>query len=384
MDKKSVFEYIEKNSDKYTQFLYNICSFEATAYDKEEIDKLILFIKDFAEKEGMTCRVTPFNECGNFLTIDINSDSKYKGAFFLAHTDTVHKKGSFGSPVVKIDGEKLIGPGAVDCKGGIAVALLAMKALLDGGYKKHARLVLTSDEEVSNILGKEKEFTFFAEESYGFPYAINCEVTEKNQVTVSRKGILKYEILIKGKGGHSGIHYFDSVNPILEAANKIIAFSKLSSKEAATYSCNIIRAGTAENAIPESCKFTVDIRYNLLKDLDNIKNKFMEIVNKSFIGGTTAVITKETLRPPMEKQTETLKLFDKLNKLSIENGFGELTPIESSGGSDSAYTQKAGIISICGMGPSGYLYHTNKEYVEIPTIKKRAKLISALLIEDNK
>jgi di/tripeptidase len=36
------------------------------------------------------------------------------------------------------------------------------------------------------------------------------------------------------------------------------------------------------------------------------------------------------------------------------------------------------------MGPSGYLYHTNKEYVEIPTIKKRAKLISALLIEDNK
>jgi acetylornithine deacetylase/succinyl-diaminopimelate desuccinylase-like protein len=101
----------------------------------------------------------------------------------------------------------------------------------------------------------------------------------------------------------------------------------LSSKEAATYSCNIIRAGTAENVIPESCKFTVDIRYNLLKDLDNIKNKFMEIVNKSFIGGTTAVITKETLRPPMEKQTETLKLFDKLNKLSIENGFGELTPI---------------------------------------------------------
>ncbi len=383
MDKKSVFEYIEKNSDKYTQFLYNICSFEATAYDKEEIDKLILFIKDFAEREGMTCRVTPFNECGNFLTVDINVGSSDKGAFFLAHTDTVHKKGAFGVPAVKVEDNTLIGPGAVDCKGGIAVALLAMKALLDGGYKKHARLVLTSDEEVSNIFGKEKEFTFFAEESRGFPYAINCEVTERNEVTISRKGILKYEILITGKGGHSGIHYFDSVNPILEAANKIIAIHNLSDKDTATLSCNIIDAGTAANVIPESCKFTVDIRYNRLRDLDTIKNKFMEIINKSFIGGTTSAITKENSRPPMEKRDETLKLFDKLNKLSIENGLGELTPVESCGGSDSAYTQKAGVLSICGMGPSGYLYHTNKEYVEITTIKKRAKLIAALLIHDN-
>ena len=383
MDKQKVFSCIEENSNKYTDFLYNICSFEATAYDKEEIDRLIDYVKAYAEKEGMTATVSHFDNCGNFLTVDINPQSKEKGAYFLAHADTVHKKGVFGTPAVKIDGDKLIGPGAVDCKGGIAVALLTMKALKDNGYKKHARLVLTTDEEVSNVLGKEKEFQFFADSSKGFPYAINCEVTEKNEVTVSRKGILKYQVEIKGKGGHSGIHYFDSVNPIIEAANKIIALHSLSDKETATYSCNIINAGTAENVIPESCIFNVDIRYNRLKDLETVKNNFTQIINKSFIGGTTSTIIKENSRLPMEKRDETLKLFDKLNKLSIENHLGELTAVDSGGGSDSAYTQKAGVLSICGMGPEGYLYHTNKEYVLIPTIKKRAKLICALLIEDN-
>jgi glutamate carboxypeptidase len=383
MIKENVFDFIEAQSDKYTKFLFDICSFEATAYEKEEIDKMIDFIKTFAENEGMKTEITHFKECGNFLTIDINKENSEKGAYFLAHTDTVHKKGAFGTPAVRIYDDKLIGPGAVDCKGGIAVALLTMKALMENGYKKHARLVLTSDEEISNRLGKEKEFAFFDTTVKGFPYAINCEVTEGNEVIISRKGILKYEILIKGKGGHSGIHYFECVNPILEAANKIVALESLSNKEVATYSCNIINAGTAENVIPESCTFTVDIRYNRLKDLENIKNSFFSIVNKSFLEGTTATITKENTRLPMEKRDETLKLFDKLNKLSIENNFGELTAIESGGGSDSAYTQNAGVLSICGMGPSGYLYHTNKEYVEIPTIKKRAKLISALLINDN-
>ncbi len=383
MNKENIFEYITNNSDKYTDFLYNICCYEATAHDKAEIDALIQYIKAFAEKEGLTATVTPFTQCGDFLTIDINPDSSEKGAYFLAHTDTVHKKGAFGSPAVKIEGENLIGPGAVDCKGGIAVALLAMKALLQGGYKKHARLVLTSDEEVSNCYGGKAEFEFFRNTCQGFPYAINCEVTEGNEVIISRKGIIKYTVEIIGKGGHSGIHYFDSVNPILETAHKIIALHSLSDKDTATYSCNVVNAGTAENVIPNKCQFTVDIRYNRLCDLESIKDKFREIVDKSFIGGTSSTVIKENTRLPMEKRDETIKLFDKLNKLSMENNLGPLTAVESGGGSDSAYTQAAGVLSICGMGPTGYLYHTNKEYVVIPTIEKRAKLISALLLHDN-
>lgn len=382
MDITTIFGKITEYEEKYVNFLKDICSFEATAYDKETIDEMIKYIKAFAEKEGMTATVTSFENLGDFLSIDINEGND-KGAVFLAHTDTVHKKGIFGYPAVKVDGNCLIAPGAVDCKGGIAVALLAMKALLDSGYKKHARLILTSDEEVSTILGGEKEIEFFKENTQGFPYALNCEVTENDEVVVSRKGILKYKIKVIGKGGHSGIQYFDCVNPVLEASRKIVALEEKSQRGSITYSCNVISAGTTSNVIPDTCSFTIDVRVVKNEDMKIAKETVKTIAEKSFIGNTTSEITLSSARPPMEKNGKSMALFDKLNNISIKNGLGELTHVESGGGSDSAYTQMAGVTSLCGLGPSGKYYHTNRELVFLDTVTKRAKLLSCLLVEDN-
>ena len=140
-------------------FLKDICSFEATAREKEDVDKMMDFIEDYALKKGFSVKRTPFETCGDFLTIDINEGNE-KGNFFLAHVDTVHKKGVFGYPCVKIEDNKMIAPGAIDCKGGAIIALLTMDALKQNGFTKHTRLILTTDEEVSNVLGGEKEIEF--------------------------------------------------------------------------------------------------------------------------------------------------------------------------------------------------------------------------------
>ena len=56
--------------------------------------------------------------------------------------------------------------------------------------------------------------------------------------------------------------------------------------------------------------------------------------------------------------------------------------MESGGGSDSCYTQAAGIPSICGMGACGEFCHTNKEYALIESISTRAKILTIFLLED--
>ena len=150
---KQIFEYIETNLQKYVDFLRDICSFEATAYDKAELDRMADFMADFALKEGFTVRREAFEKCGDFLTVEMNVGAE-KGHVFMAHTDTVHKKGVFGTPAVRIEGDRMIGPGTIDCKGGIAIAMLCMKALKEHGYNKHLKLLLTSDEEISNVLGE--------------------------------------------------------------------------------------------------------------------------------------------------------------------------------------------------------------------------------------
>ena len=377
------FESIEKHNQKYTDFLCKICSFEARAYDKATLDSMSDFITEFAESEGFSVKRTPFENCGDFLTIEINPDGE-KGGVLLAHADTVHEKGAFGSTAVKDLGDRINAPGAIDCKGGIAISLLLMKALAENGYTKNIRLLITTDEEISNALGGQKEREFFYDSVKGYPYAINCETAQGDEVCISRKGILRFKVDIKGTSGHSGIHYFQCKNAISEAAHKIIALANSSQQGGTTYSCNIINAGSVANVIPDSCSFTIDVRVLTHDAVAVAKQTVKDIVEKSYIGGTSATLTLISERPPMEKNEKTMNLFNDMLKVTQKYGLGSLTPVESGGGSDSCYTQAAGIPSICGMGASGEFCHTPNEYVLKESIPLRAKIISAFLCENNK
>ena len=377
---EKIFNQIDAQADKYTYFLRDICAIETKSEDKPALDKLADFIEKFAKEEGFLVTRTPFERCGDFLTIDLNPGAE-KSAVLMAHMDTVHPKGTFGDCPVTIEGDRLIGPGATDCKGGIAVAMSMMKALKDNGYDKHVRLLLTSDEEVSNVLGGEKEQEFFREQTKGFRCVLNCEVAEENQVVVSRRGILRFRFDIQGVGGHSGVHYFNCKNPVVEAAHKILALESHSKEGSTTFSCNVISGGSAGNVIPDTCSFIVDIRVQHVADMEPARQWVQEVGQTSYLGGTTTTVTPLSVRPPMEKLPETMALFDGLLKVSRKYGLGELVAVESGGGADSAYTQMAGVPSICALGAVGALFHTNKEYALISSVHQRTKLLAAYLCE---
>ena len=78
---------------------------------------------------------------------------------------------------------------------------------------------------------------------------------------------------------------------------------------------------------------------------------------------------------------ETLALLEKLQAVCHKHDLGTLTPMESGGGSDSCYTQAAGVTSICGMGASGGLQHTPKEFLNIASIPLRAKILAGVLLD---
>lgn len=337
---------------------------------------MVDFISEFATKENFTITRKKMDKCGDFLIIDLNQ-GKQKACMFMAHMDTVHEKGAFGVPTVKVEEGKIYAPGVIDCKGGITIALLAMKSLYENGFDKHVRLILTSDEEISLELGGVEEVEFIQNNALGFPCVINCETAVGDRVVVSRKGILTYQLDIKGVGGHAGIDYFTCKNAILEASHKIIALHQKSVVGGTTYSCNVISGGKVKNVIPDKCTVLVDVRVVTMQDVEKAKQMVYEIANTEFVKGTSCAIKLLSQRPPMEKNEQTQKLFEKLNNVCLENGLGKLTPIESGGGSDAAFTHLAGVPTICGVGASGNFYHTVKEYADIDSIPLRAKILSA-------
>ena len=378
-----IFKTIENNTEKYIDFLCDICSFEARAYDKETIDRMVDYIAEFAKGEGLEVSRFPMEKCGDFLTIEINPGAE-KAVLLMAHMDTVHDKGVFGQPAVRREGDRIFGPGVIDCKGGIAIALLSMKALLESGFDRHVRLILTSDEEITNSLGGEKEIRFIQDSALGFPYAINCETAEGDQVVLSRKGSMKYRLDVQGVSGHSGKRYFECKNAILEAAHKIIALEKSSAPDGTTYSCNIIEGGKVFNIIPDRCSISVDIRAKTVGEMESAMKTVEQIAQTSYISGTSCDAVLLSARAPMEKRTETEELLKKLLCVCEKYHLGTLTPLESGGASDSCYTQAAGITTICGMGASGGFQHTPKEYLNKASIPLRAKILAGFAWGEDK
>ena len=378
---KRIFDYIDENAERFVSFWTDICNTEGVATEKADMDAVADKISEFtSSKLNLFTERVPFEKCGDFLIVDTRHTAE-NGVCFLAHMDTVHKKGVFGSPAVRREGDRLIGPGVIDCKGGIAVALLTMMALIEAGYNKNARLLLTSDEEISNILGGETELDVISRAVNGFSAAFNCEVAGKNEVVVSRKGILRYRFEIKGIAAHSGIDYFGGASAVKEAANKIIELESQSVSGGTTFNCGVINGGGALNIVPEYCEFSVDVRVNDVDAMKQAETVLRSVAEMSFVEGTKTKLCFISKRPPMVRNADTERLFGHLDSVSRKYGLGELIPVESGGGSDSAYTQLAGVPSICAVGATGDHCHTLHEYADISSLTLRAKLLAAAILE---
>ena len=181
----------------------------------------------------------------------------------LAHMDTVHVPGAFGYPPVRKTGSLLSGPGVHDCKGGIAVALLAMDALLRNGWQdRPVKLVLVPDEEVSSAFSGPAGIQFIKDNVRGSAFALCCESGNRNgDAAVGRKGVLKLEVTVNGKAAHAGSAYSEGISAIKEAAHKIIAIEQYAADDHVTINCGVISGGTKPNIVPASCSFELDVRF---------------------------------------------------------------------------------------------------------------------------
>ncbi len=375
-----IFNYIESNKEKYIGFWVKMCKFEGNSKDKEALNVLVDYIESFAVSEGFSSKRYSFEDAADYLVIDTNPDAE-KGHVYIAHSDTVFDKGDFGDNPVKISDGKIYGPGVIDCKGGIAVALLSMKALCESGYNKNLRLIITSDEEVDNSFSKQEGIEIIKSMSSGFKSAFCCEVGKKGEVLVARSGIIRITITVCGKASHSGIAYFDGVNAISEAAEKIIRIQNSSERGGITYSCNLINGGERINIVPSTCSFQVDIRVKCAGDKEKALDTISKIVNTSYVIGTDSTFTIDSERMPMELNDGNIELFENIKKVAEEFSIERIDDFcTSGGGSDAAYSVIAGVPTVCGIGTTGDFCHTINEYAEMDSLLSRAKLISKTIL----
>lgn len=378
---KKVFEKIDELSGKYLNVLVDACNIESKTEDKEGVDKVGDYFASIAKDLGYEIKKKEFERAGNVYSFTYNPDGKKKPISLSGHMDTVHKKGSFGYPPTRIEGDYVYGPGVNDCKGNIAVELLVMEALKACGYdERPVKLILQSDEEVNSYLSDGKTLEFMVDEAKGSAAFLNAENSSPSRLlTIGRKGIISHKITITGKKIHAG-NCVNGASAIKEAAYKIIEFEKDNDNDAITFNCGVIEGGEATNIVADKCEMYVEYRFKNMEQKKIADEKFKRIVETSYIAGTKSESVIMSNRLPLEPDDKNKNLVRIINEICVDVGIEPFGMNETSGGADSAYPSLAGIPTVDSIGIEGNSCHTLNECARISSIAEMAKVSAAIII----
>ncbi|MDK2865926.1 MAG: glutamate carboxypeptidase [Clostridiales bacterium] len=305
-----------------------------------------------------------------------------KNIMIIGHMDTVFSKGTAEKRPFKIIDDKAYGPGVLDMKSGLVIALSALQSLSDINWQEHNLTVLfCGDEEVGHH--NDKASKLFMKEAKGKDAVFNMETgSDDGAVVVGRKGAIYPEIHIQGKSTHAGKDPQKGASAVLELANKTVDLHALTDYEAGiTYNVGVVEGGTVPNAIAGHAKARLDIRVTTVEQIEIALNQLRTVAEKQYVKGTTTSISNDHVRfMPMEKTEQTMKLFqvvqDQGKQLGIEP---EIQPITVGGGSDSCWTVMAGAPTVCAMGARGELNHGEHEYIHLFSLDERAKLLACTI-----
>jgi len=333
-----------------------------------------------AEVEGLPIaveRIPGRGGLGDALILRAGLATGAPGLAVMSHLDTVHPVGTVARDLpVRVEGDRLYGPGVYDMKGGAYLALQAFKQVaLAGTAKRPLVFLFTPDEEIGSPttrglieeIGRQSAAVLVTEPA-----------REGGKIVTARKGVGRFEVKLEGRPAHSGARHADGRSAIREAAHQILAIEGLTDyARGVTTTVALMGGGTAANVIPQHAWFSVDLRVATAADGAALEREILGLtprdpdVRISVSGGMN--------RPPYEKSPEGTALFETAKRIAAGIGFELQDCPMTGGGSDGNFTAALGVPTLDGLGIDGEGAHTLSEYALISSIAPRQALIKGLL-----
>jgi glutamate carboxypeptidase len=294
-----------------------------------------------------------------------------KRLLLVGHLDTVHQHEAHQEPVR--DGDRFIGSGAVDMKGGDVLAIGVLRALapMPERYAEIA-LLLVNDEEWR--VGELKHATGFA----GWDACLCFEAGQlgpdgQDGVVVKRKAAATLRIEAQGRSAHSGSAPDKGRNALLAlaaAAQAVAACHDPQGPDHLSAVPTIVTSGEAFNVVPATGDLYCDLRADSLSAFGPVIDAVPDEV-----GGAT--LEEELIRqwPGMDAREATAPVL----AAAAERLGRPLHAGARGGASDASHVSQYVPVTIDGLGPRGGGAHTPAEWVSLPSLRTRAEVALAIV-----
>lgn len=365
---------VTANEDRLRSRLRQLVEVESPSEDKAGVEDAIKTLEQWLKPLKTKLKKHKSPRFGDVLEARFGPSRSTRGrVMLLGHLDTVWPLGTLKSMPWREAEGKFYGPGVLDMKAGVVMALEALEALQTLGLARPTTLLLNSDEEVGSPFSRpitEQIATtcaavFVLEPAQGLAYK------------TARKGVGHFNLRVEGLAAHAGVDFESGHSAVLEMSKlvqKVSAFTQL--QRGITVNAGVIQGGTRSNVIAAECFAEVDVRIPKVRDAVRIERMFNTL--KSFDKACRLTVSGGINRPPMERTAATIALFRQAKRLAAEIGV-DLDEAATGGGSDGNFTAALNIPTLDGMGAVGAGAHAAHEHVVTKHLIERTALLAGML-----
>jgi acetylornithine deacetylase len=310
-----------------------------------------------------------------------------RGLGLSGHMDVVpaEEDGWRSDPFVltEVDGT-LVGRGACDMKGFLAVAINRAARLDPQRLRRPLCLILTFDEEIGTLGAKHFAETWGEVER--LPKSLIIGEPTSLRVVRMHKGYVALELTLRGKPAHTGYPHL-GVNAIEPAARAIVALSELAREWEAerppqgeffgdvpypSLTVATISGGTATNVVPDRCVTRIGIRVLPGMSSTGLVDG-VDAAVKAALGVTPYELKVLSSSPPL-LLAEGAEIYKALCTVAEQSGTNAV-----SYATDGGWLQTAGFdCAVYGPG-SIEVAHRPNEYVPIDELERAGGVLDALI-----
>jgi len=289
----------------------------------------------------------------------------------LGHLDTVIAHGDH-RPLER-DDDRLTGSGAVDMKGGVALALGVLRELA-------ARPALYAEAVVLLVNDEEWRTAPFAhtERFSGFDACLCFEAGERTEagdeaVVVKRKAAATLRVEAHGRSAHSGSAPRRGRSALLalaRAAQLIAARGDPDGPDGLTAVPTVMRSGDAFNVVPAGGELICDLRADRLAAVEPVLGVVPDELDE-----VRLETTMMRSWPGMDTRAATAELL----AVTARRLGRPLAAAERGGASDASHVAATVPLTVDGLGPRGGGAHTPDEWVSAASLRTRAEVALAVV-----
>ena len=359
---------------------------ESPTEDAAAVNRAMDMVCSWASETGARVVRHPQNGYGDVVELWWDVPGGRKPLMLLGHLDTVWPHGTLANMPWREAADaagrmRLWGPGVLDMKAGVVMALAAVEAVQRcGGLPRPVVLLLNPDEEIGSPLSRahtervaaECEAVLVMEPAQGLPGS-----QDNAAYKTARKGIGHYRLDVTGVASHSGVDFERGHSAVLELARlvqEVAAFTDLST--GLTVNPGVMGGGTRSNVVAAEAWAEIDVRIARAADGARVDALFAGL--KVTDPACSLRVSGGINRPPMERGTGTVRLFEQARGLAAELGW-QLDEAATGGGSDGNFTAGLGIPTLDGMGAVGEGAHAAHESLLLDELLPRTILLAAMV-----